>query len=601
MTNDLTSGSTTQDFISGPTTHDFTFGPFGNSLGLGPIVFAASPGSEYVTSIQESAIYWGRDGSDTFLLATDPDNPLQIDLVIGDLAESELFPEVGASSRDWQNRFILGDWNRPYYVNDSPFPLGLNQFAVIADFNPELDQIQLHGNLEDYQLVTTPLGTAMFWQQSPTPDLVAFVYSASDLSLESNYFQFEGDTPPEGPVEKTIEQLGTDGIDSIISSTTDPCGNVYVAGGTKDNIWVAKYDNHGNQLWIQDFGTADFETATDIVSDQEGNFYLVGVTNGDLAAANAGSFDVWLAKYDSHGNQLWIEQFGNELVDLSYSINIDSNNNIYLSGHSGRVASEDDEESLLGQTLNPWITKYDNDGNRLWFQEFEDTGLSEAYDVVVDSNDNVYATGWTLGDLGGENEGLYDIWLAQLDSDGNPVWKEQFGSEDYEFPWGIDIDSQGNTYTTGWTLGDLGGDNAGFYDAWVAKYDSHGNQLWLKQFGTSGIEGPGTFFGDIKVDSNDDIYITGYTDNNLGGDNVGFYDAWVAKYDSHGNQLWTQQFGTPEYDYAGGISTDNSGNLFVTGITEGSLGDINVGAVDGWIAKLDAASGMLKDFNDHFV
>ncbi len=579
--------------------NDFTFGPFGNSLGIGPFLFAASPGSDYVSSIDESAIYWGRDGNDTFLLATDADNPRQIDLVLGDLVDATLFPELGSTPRDWQNRFILGDWQRPYYVSNLPSRLGLNQFAVIADFDPSQDMIQLHGSSEDYQLIESSGNTAIYWQQEGERDLVALFPLASDLSLESDYFQFKGDTPPGGSVLETIKQLGTDGIDSLNRSTTDSLGNVYVAGVTKDNILAAKYDNNGNQLWIQDFGTSDYEAATDLVSDREGNLYLVGVTNGDLAEPNAGSFDVWLAKYDSDGNQLWIEQFGNELVDLSYSINVDSNGNVYLSGHSGKAAP-DDEQAVSGQILDSWVTKYDSDGNRLWFQEFENTGFSEAYGVVVDSNDNVYATGWTLGDFGGENAGLYDIWLAQLDSDGNPVWREQFGSEDYEFSWGIDTDSQGNIYTTGWTLSDLGEANAGSYDPWVAKYDSEGNQLWIQQFGTSGEEGSATFFGGIEVDSNDDIFLTGYTDNNLGGTNAGSYDAWVAKYDSNGNQLWIQQFGTPELDYAGGISADNSGNLYVTGITEGSLGDLNAGAVDGWIAKLDAESGILKDFSDNF-
>ena len=553
-----------------------------------------APGSDYIATIPGKSIYWGRDGNDNLLLVSDADNPLQIDLAIGDVTDTE----SEATPRDWQDRFILGDWHRPYYVSNLPIPLGLNQFAVIADFEPSQDIIPLHGDPENYQLVTTPVGSALFWKQFPAPDLVALFTSASDLSLESDYFQFEGDAPPGGPVLETTEQLGTDEVDILTSSTTDSLGNVYVAGGTKDNILVAKYDNNGNQLWIEDFGTSDYETATDIVSDREGNLYLVGLTNGDLAEANAGPFDVWLAKYDSDGNQLWIEQFGTEFTDLSYGINLDSNGNVYLSGHSAKEASDDEEVSLFGRTIDSWVTKYDSDGNRLWFTEFEKNNPDEAYGVVVDSNDNVYATGWTTGDFGGENAGLYDIWLAQLDSDGNPLWEEQFGSEDYEFPWGIDTDSQGNIYTAGWTLGDLGEANAGSYDPWLAKYDSEGNQLWIRQFGTS--EDDGLYFGGIEVDSNDDIFLTGYTDNNLGGANAGSYDAWVAKYDSDGNQLSIQQFGTPELDYASNISADNSGNLYVTGITEGSLGDLNAGAIDSWIAKLDAESGILKDFSDNF-
>ena len=581
--------------------NDFTFGPFGNSLGIGPFLFPGSPGSDVVFSIQESSIYWGRDGNDT-ILSFDPstDNLLQIDLLFGDLVDATLFPElVEIAPRDWQNRFILGDWQQPYYVSDLPFLLGLNQFAVIADFDPSQDLIQLHGTPEDYQLITTPLGTALFWQQFPVPDLVALFPFTSDLSLEGDSFQFKGDTSPAGPILEAIQQLGTDGIDGVTSSATDFLGNLYVAGGTKGDILVAKYDNNGNQLWIQDFGTSGYEAATEIAVDRAGNSYLVGVTNNDLAAPNAGSFDVWLAKYDSNGNQLWLEQFGNELVDLSYSIDVDLDGNIYLSGHSGKAAPDEDQ-AILGQTLDSWVAKYDSNGDRLWLQEFEVSGLTEAYGVVVDPNNRVYATGWTVGDLGGENAGLYDIWLAQLDSDGNTIRLEQFGSEDYEFPWSIDTDSQGNVYTIGWTLGNLGRENAGSYDSWVAKYDSDGNQLWIQQFGTSGDDGTGTFFGDIDVDSNDDIFLTGYTDNNLGGANAGSYDPWVAKYDSDGNQLWIQQFGTPEFDYAGSINSDNAGNLYVTGVTEGSLGDLNAGAIDGWIAKLDAESGILKDFSDNY-
>ncbi|MBE9165983.1 SBBP repeat-containing protein [Pleurocapsales cyanobacterium LEGE 06147] len=577
--------------------NNFTFGPFGNSFGIGPFLFPASPGSDYIFSIQENAIYWGRDGNDT-LFSFDPgaNNLLQVDLLIGDLVDATLFPEMGGTPRNWQNRFILGDWQQPYYVSGLPFIFGLNQFAVIADFSSSQDTIQLHGTPEDYQLVTTPVGTALLWRQFPALDLIAFLPLVSDLNLEDSYFQFQGDRPPEGPVLEKIQQLGTEGIDGFTSLTTDSFRNIYVTGGTQGNIWIVKYDSDGNQLWIQDFGTSSYDTGTDLVSDREGNLYLVGVTNGDLGGANAGSFDVWLAKYDSDGNQLWIQQFGNELVDLSYSIDVDGEGNVYLSGHSARADSEG-EQALLGQSLYPWVAKYDSDGNQLWFQEFEISGLTEAYGVNVDSNDRVYATGWTLVDFGGENAGLYDIWLAQLDSDGNPVWIEQFGSEDYDFPWGIDTDSQGNIYTTGWTLGDLGGANAGSYDPWVAKYDSEGNQQWIRQFGTSGDDGTGTFLKAIEVDSNDNIFLTGYTDSNLGGANAGFYDPWVAKYDSDGNQLWIQQFGTPEFDYAGSISSDNADNLYVTGWTEGSLGDLNAGAVDGWIAKLDAESGILQDFS----
>lgn len=101
----------------------------------------------------------------------------------------------------------------------------------------------------------------------------------------------------------------------------------------------------------------------------------------------------------------------------------------------------------------------------------------------------------------------------------------------------------------------------------------------------------------MKVDSNGNIFLVGYTNNNLGGKNAGSNDAWIAKYDSEGNQLWIQQFGTSKSDAATSVTLDQFGNVYVTGTSEGSFGGINAGSIDSWIAKLDSESGTLQDFS----
>jgi hypothetical protein len=131
--------------------------------------------------------------------------------------------------------------------------------------------------------------------------------------------------------------------------------------------------------------------------------------------------------------------------------------------------------------------------------------------------------------------------LAKNDKNGNQLWAKNIGSTDYDWAWGVDTDSQGNAYVTGWTLGNLGGTNAGSFDAWLAKFDKDGNQEWVHQFGTSGDD---EAFA-VKVDSHDNIYVTGYTDSAFAGiPTKATFDAWVAKFDSLGNQQWIQQFGT---------------------------------------------------------
>jgi hypothetical protein len=566
-----------------------------------------TPGSDYTLGVVDSQIVYTRDGNDniiTYNPGVDNNEGLKVDIWIGDSEVPLLDDQQPVFFRDWQNRFILGDWQQPYYVDSQPSNFGLNEFAVIVDLDPNRDIIQLHGSPEDYFLEEAifednELGTAIFSKNGTSADLVAFLPQVFDLNLEADLFQFEGDTPPPVSFLEEAQQSGTTGIELSTSSATDLQGNIYIAGATTGSLAgdnagaydpiVTKYDSDGNQIWNIQLGSTNFDWITDIVTDNQANFYVAGYTEGDLGATkNAEVADVWLAKYDSDGNQIWIEQFGTEIINRTFGIDVDNEGDVYLSGYTI-------EESINSQTDDSWVTKYDSDGSREWFSQFGTTQYDEAYDVAVDNQGNAYSTGWTVGDLGANNSGIYDVWVAKHNNDGELQFIEQFGSEDYEFPWGIDTDTEGNVYVTGWTLGNLAGNNAGSYDVWVAKYDSNGNQIWLQQFGTEGDDS--FLYGDIEVDANGDIFLTGYTDSNLGGENAGSYDTWVAKYDSNGNEQWIQQFGTADFDYAHDISGDNAGHLYVTGITEGSLGATNAGAADSWVAKLETNSGVLQDFS----
>ena len=556
-----------------------------------------TPNSDLAVGFKPNQLVYSRSGNDT-VLGYQPITPNlgspQIDVLIGDLAVED------PAFRQWSDTFILGDWSKPYYSNGDTNNFGVNDFALVVDFNSNQDTIQLYGTANNYQAVNLGLGSALVQQKNTGADVVGFVLGGSSLDLNSNYFNFQGTTPPTGPVIEQAQQLGTPGFEIASATTTDPSGNVYVAGGTTGSLGaqnngesrdalITKYDNQGNQLWAKQFGSSEFDTIYGIKSDSQGAVYVAGTTEGNLGATKqAEGADAWVAKYNSDGNQEWIQQFGSDLINSAFALEVDNNSNVYLSGITVRSAPEVVTDDF-------WVTKYDTNGSRQWFTEFGSSGsaFDEPYAVAVSNDGSVYAGGWTLGNFAGENAGVYDAALAKLNNNGEVEWQRQFGTPDYEWTWGVDTDSQNNVYATGWTLGDLGGVNAGSYDAWLTKYDSSGNQQWLKQFGSPGDDEP----FDMVIDSQDNIFIAGYTDGNLGGENAGSFDAWVAKYDIEGNQKWIQQFGTPDFDQAYGITTDSAGNLYLVGVTDGSLGDVNAGSFDAWIAKLDAESGTLQNFS----
>ena len=552
-----------------------------------------TPGSDIFPflSAEPSEYIWGRNGNDV-LIGFDPgaapSDQFSVDEMAGDLQE-------GSSATEGSDIFILGDWRKPYYDDLSTQDFGLSQYAIIDDFQPELDTIKLHGTQENYFLYESEETTSLFLHQpGANPDLIAILSDVSGLTLSGDYFDFEGNTPPPITIDG-IEQLGTPGVDEITGVAIAPNGGTYFAGYSSGSLggtnqgsvdaWFSSYDSQGNQLWTRQIGTEDWDGVWDIDSDSEGNLYLVGTTRGDLAATNPGiAFDVWVSKYDSQGNQLWVQQL--EETEASLRIN---------------VAPNGDSFSLSGVNLGKpsgWsavVGKYDSaDGTELWFNEFGTPARpDESYAVAMDNQGNVFASGWTTGSLGGENAGEYDIWLAKFDDSGNQQWIRQLGSESFEFSWGIDTDSEGNAYVGGWTSGNLGAELNGSYDSLLAKYDSQGNQIWIEQFGSSGDDE----ITNIFVSEDDYLYVTGFTNGNLGGESDGSYNAFAAKYDSDGNQIWLEQFGSLGTEQAKSIAVDPLlGSVYVTGVTDSSLGAFNQGSFDGWVAKLNSDSGTLEDF-----
>ena len=105
----------------------------------------------------------------------------------------------------------------------------------------------------------------------------------------------------------------------------------------------------------------------------------------------------------------------------------------------------------------------------------------------------------------------------------------------------------------------------------VANGNSQGMAVavsWVRQLGGSGADtGAG-----VSADGQGNVYMSGNTDGSLGGPNAGGADSFLTKYDAAGNLQWTRQLGSAAYDVSDGPVTDGLGNVYISGITAGSLG-----------------------------
>ena len=166
---------------------------------------------------------------------------------------------------------------------------------------------------------------------------------------------------------------------------------------------------------------------------------------------------------------------------------------------------------------------------------------------------------------------------------GQPEWIRQFGTRTDEDARGVATGPDGRVHVLGSTQGNFFGTGKGGFDSFVVTFDPDGKELWRRQPGTTESDTPYA----ITTDVDGNVYITGVTSGSLGGANKGGGDAFLIKFDRNGRILWKRQPGTAKYDWGKSVATDANGNVFLVGDTEGALGGANKGLVDVFMIKFD--------------
>jgi uncharacterized delta-60 repeat protein len=336
-----------------------------------------------------------------------------------------------------------------------------------------------------------------------------------------------------------------------------PDGDIVVTGGSFDtltdsNYLTIRYDPDGFEEWVAVYdgpGSGE-DYAYDVVCDSEGSIYITGSSWGGVSAE-----DVATVKYDPDGTRLWVSRYEGPVrgLDSGHRLALGRDESVYLVGRS-----------MGGQTSYDILTiKYDSDGNEQWAARydgdvsFDDRGLC----IAVDGRGRIYVAGVCWGGYPPGTQ--WDYATIQYDEDGAEGWVAIYDGpgRGYDLPYGIGIDSMGSVYVTG-DSAESGTDITDFdYDYATIKYDSLGNELWVRRHegGSDGHDGA----SDLAIDGEDNLYVTG----SAAGDDTHYRDYCTIKYSPDGDTLWTATYNGPsgESDYANAIVLDEAANVYVTG------------------------------------
>ncbi|TNE47443.1 MAG: hypothetical protein EP343_19935 [Deltaproteobacteria bacterium] len=404
------------------------------------------------------------------------------------------------------------------------------------------------------------------------------------------------------------EESGDFGTTSTFGSTT------LTTAGDAD-IFVAKLDKDGTWLWTKAAGTADYDTASGVGVDTQGNVYVGGLlakantTFGSLTLSVKGTGDAFVAKLDPQGNWKWVTAGGSPKYDNARTFVTDGAGNSYIIGavYDGAVFGKS-TLTVSGRLRSLFVAKVDNTGQWVWANNGSGT-RSYAYHSTVDNAGNVYLTGTfnaneSFGTIQLAPKGNGDIFLAKLDSAGKWLWAESAGGTRYSYGYGVTADSSGNAFVVGQFYGKTtfgsssysskGGENN---DAFVAKYSSTGVFTSLQQYGGTG--GFNDSASGIARDSAGNLYVTGRFRGELtfGSTTLSAPSSdemlYVAKMTSSGQWAWavttSNGNGSGSYD----MTVDGSGNVYVVGQSQGTtkLGSCSYaskGGSDIFVAKLNS-------------
>lgn len=226
------------------------------------------------------------------------------------------------------------------------------------------------------------------------------------------------------------------------------------------DIFIAKYSCNNELLWAkQSDGDGTAESAS-IKSDNKGNSYITGYfTNtcsfGEMKLISKGGKDIIVVKYDSTGNVIWANQPCKSETDMqSCGMNIDKNNNIFLTGYFSGTAIFGKTKLESKNNDDIFISKMDYNGNALWAKQAGGTGNEYGREIVSGSDGNIYITGgfnsgFDFGTSKISNAGDWDIFVLKFDSQGNALNGFSAGSKGSDKAIGLVVNDKNKIFVLG--------------------------------------------------------------------------------------------------------------------------------------------------------
>ena len=266
---------------------------------------------------------------------------------------------------------------------------------------------------------------------------------------------------------------------AVINSSDD---NFVIVGSTNDDelnkffIWAVKTNYEGQEIWNTErslpYSSTFDNSASSIVETNDGNYMvLANIDNGNY------NTDIWINKLDYTNGSIIINNeselsncndtagicYGGESIDEAYTI-LPFNGNYVIAGTT---------RSKGNGGYDGWIIIVDENGS--YINDFTYGGIydDKIYSITESANGYLTFCGYTRS-FNSQNE---DIWIFQIDLNGDLIFNKTIGGYYADKGYGIKSTSDGGFIISGISQSIPG--NYGNLEAVLIKTDPFGNTIDL--------------------------------------------------------------------------------------------------------------------------
>ncbi len=252
--------------------------------------------------------------------------------------------------------------------------------------------------------------------------------------------------------------------------------------------------------WVKSGGGDGTDYGEGVATDASGNIYISGTTSGTFKFAGITTTNdtgPFVLKLDSSGNGLWLRRARGGSGQRAQTVVTTDGTNVFMAGwFAANTPLYFDNIAITPSTSGcTFLVKYGANGSLIWAKR---VGVAEVPAVAADRLGGVYLAGaftgtFPLGSITLTNTAATDVYLTQLDGNGNYLWaKNGRGKAAASRPNSIKVDAGGNVWLSGYFANSLDFGAAkpltNTYSTtnpqcFVARFQPNGNLIW--QVGTT--------------------------------------------------------------------------------------------------------------------